>query len=104
MSEFNGTAKTIFGEIADDLGLNYEELYPSAENLVDALKSGHVIIARLGPGIFTTRGHFFVLAGLADNGEVILNDPYSYERSSVTWPAETIAQEATIYYSYSLKA
>lgn len=101
MSEYNGTANTFFGEIAGELGITYEEESPSAAALTEALSAGKVVIARLGPGLFTERGHFFVLAGLADNGEVILNDPYSYERSSRTWPAETIAEEATIFYVYS---
>ena len=101
MSEFNGTANTFFGDMAGELGMYCEELYPTAENLTEALSNGHVVIASLEPGIFTTSGHFFVLAGVAKNGEVILNDPYSYERSSVTWPAETIAQEAVTFYSYS---
>lgn len=101
MSEFNGTSNAFFGDMAEEFGMSCEELDATSENLVDALTSGHVVIAHLGPGLFTTRGHYFVLAGVADNGEVILNDPYSHERSSRTWPADTIAGEATEYYSFA---
>lgn len=101
MSQYNGTANDFFGSMAGELGMTYEELYPSAENLTDALKAGKVIIALLAPGMFTEGGHFFVLTGLTEDGKVILNDPYSYERSSQTWDADIIAQEATIFYAFT---
>ena len=101
MSEFQGTENAFFTEMAPELGMTCTEVYPAAETLTEALSNKQVVIALLAPGLFTTTGHFFVLTGLTDDGQVILNDPYSYERSSQTWPAETIANEATIFYAYS---
>ncbi len=101
MSEFNGTDGTFFFEIASELGLNCWDAYPDATNIRDELKQGHVIIANLGPGYFTTNGHFFVLAGLTDDGQVIVNDPYSVVRSSQTWDPEFIANETMAMYVYS---
>lgn len=101
MSEFQGTENAFFTEMATELGMTCTELYPAAETLTDALSNGQVVIALLAPGLFTTTGHFFVLTGLTDDGQVILNDPYSYERSSQTWDAQTIAGEATTLYAYS---
>ena len=101
MSEFNGTDSAFFTEMASGLGLNCWESYPDAENIKEELAAGHVIIANLGPGFFTTNGHFFVLAGLDNDGKVIVNDPYSVERSSQTWDADFIAAESMAMFVYS---
>ena len=101
MSEFNGTDSAFFTEMANELGLNCWESYPDAENIKEELAAGHVIIANLGPGFFTTNGHFFVLAGLDNDGKVIVNDPYSVERSSQTWDADFIAAETMAMFVYS---
>ena len=37
---------------------------------------------------------------LDDDGNVIVNDPYSVVRSSKTWSAEDIASEALVMFSY----
>ena len=100
MSEYNGTDGSFFVNSAEELGLNCAEIYPDADNIIEELSAGHVIIANLGPGYFTTNGHFFVLAGLTDDGKVIVNDPYSVVRSSQTWDADFIATESMAMYSY----
>lgn len=100
MSEYNGTDSAFFFYAATELGLYCEEIYPSAENIISVLSSGEVIIANVGPGQFTDEGHFFVLAGLDEDGKVILNDPYSAERSNVTWDAETIASESIAMFAF----
>ena len=101
MSEFNGTDSAFFENMAGDLGLNCWESYPDADNIREELSAGHVIIANLGPGYFTTNGHFFVLAGLTSDGQVIVNDPYSVIRSSQTWDPEFIATETMAMFVYS---
>ena len=101
MSQYEGTAGAFFTDMAGELGLNCEELYPTSDSITEALKAGKVVIANLGPGSFTEHGHFFVLTGLTSDGKVIINDPYSFERSSQTWDADTIANESITLYSYS---
>ena len=101
MSEFNGTDSMFFLDVAGELGLTCWESYPDAANIRDELSQGHPIIVNLGPGYFTTNGHFFVLAGLADDGQVIVNDPYSVVRSSQTWDADFIAAETMAMFVYA---
>lgn len=101
MSEYNGTDSAFLTDTAGELGMNCWEIYPDGDNIRDELSNGHVIIANLGAGYFTTNGHFFVLAGLTDDGQVIINDPYSVERSSQTWDADFIAGESIAMWSYS---
>lgn len=99
--EWKGTASEFFADAAEGLGLKCEVLDPSADAIVQALKGGKPIVANLGEGTFTSYGHFFVLAGVADNGQIIVNDPYSATRSSRTWDPEVIASESLSLFAYS---
>ena len=64
-----------------------------AESLCDALRSGGVLVALMGPGHFTSGGHFILLHGLTLGGEVLVADPYSREKSLMTWDPQLIASE-----------
>ena len=79
------TAWALMTEGATELGLSSEEL-PASEGAVrEALLSGKPVICSVGPGDFTTTGHFIVLTGVAEDGEVVVRDPNSAERSGRTW-------------------
>jgi hypothetical protein len=41
------------------------------------------------------------LAGITSWGKVVVNDPYSVERSSQLWDPELIASEAIVLYAFS---
>lgn len=101
MEQFNGTDAGFFTQVASDLGLNCETMSPSAQNIKNALSQGKVIITNLAPGYFTRYGHFFVIAGVASNGKLIINDPYSVTRSGKLWDADFVAKESRILYVYS---
>ena len=100
MSEYEGTDGSFFIEVAENLGLECEELWPDSETLISALKSGQVVIINLAPGYFTTTGHYLVATGLASDGSVIVNDPYSVERSSQTWDPDLLTTQAYVMYGY----
>ncbi len=40
-----------------------------------------MVICNVGPGDFTDNGHFLVITGVDDDGNLVINDPYSAERS-----------------------
>ena len=42
--------------------------------------------ANMAPGDFTATGHYIVATGLDAEGQVVVNDPFSAERSARTWP------------------
>jgi len=69
--------------------------------LKDALQSHSPVIANFGPGLFTEYGHYVVLTGETQDGSIIMNDPYSEERSNRTWDIKTIVQEAQALYAYN---
>lgn len=47
------------------------------EQIIIYLENNQPIIASMGPGIFTSSGHFIVLTGIDGNGNVLVNDPNS---------------------------
>ena len=48
----------------------------------------------MGPGTFTTSGHFIVLRGVTADGKVLIADPYSYSFSQRKWNLSLIMREA----------
>lgn len=80
----NGTAWTLISKGAQKLGLTVKEL-PLVESLIRReLKAGNPVICVMGPGVFTTTGHFIVLTGYED-GMYRVNDPNSVKRSNQLW-------------------
>jgi len=63
------------------------------DDLIDALISGKILVALMGPGHFTQRGHFILLRGVTMGGEILVADPNSDERSLVSWDAQLILDE-----------
>lgn len=97
-----GTIGTFLTDMAPSLGLQCESFAPSSEALLTYLESGYVVIVNVGPGDFTTAGHFFVATGVATDGSIRINDPYSKANSSVTWDADRLTNQSIAM--YALKA
>ena len=100
MSGFYTEDVPMLRQHAESLGLTYGELPIDNESLIRALEAGHPIIAIMGPGDFTTEGHFIVVTGYAD-GELTVNDPNSIDRSELLWPIDTITEQANGIWEYS---
>ena len=96
----SGSTNDLFIEMPLQLGLNRWEIPVNTDSMRETLSAGYPIIANVGPGYFSRVGHFFVLAGITEDGKVILNDPYSVERSSKLWDPEQIASESRALYAY----
>ena len=99
--EWKGTSNGYFTYAADELGLICEEIPITLDSIATALANGKPIICNVGPGYFTSYGHFFVITGMSSDGRLIINDPYSSTRSSQLWDADLIVSEATALYAYS---
>ena len=102
MDSYNGTDTAFLTNCASELGLQCTTISVSADSITSTLAAGQVIICNVGPGDFTTGGHFIVLAGLDSNGNVVVNDPFSAERSAESWSAETIESQTKALFAYSL--
>lgn len=69
------------------------------EEILAALSEGALVGVIMGPGHFTESGHFIVLYGINDAGEVLVADPASHENSKVSWDPDIIFDEAKSYAS-----
>jgi len=99
--EYEGTYNAFFMDEASALGMSVTDLDLTEKALKDALQSHSPVIANFGPGLFTEYGHYVVLTGETQDGSIIMNDPYSEERSNRTWDIKTIVQEAQALYAYN---
>ena len=88
-SKGNGSSWTLISEGGQTLGLKVKELALVEKKITDYLKAGKIIIAAMGPGDFTSTGHYIVLTGYK-NGKITVNDPNSVDKSQVLWAYETL--------------
>lgn len=102
MTQYDGTDGAFLVNEAASLGLSCTEIGVSGDALREALEGGNVVICNVGPGDFTEGGHYFVITGIADDGTVSVNDPYSAERSSKAWDIDRIIGQTKALYSYAL--
>lgn len=86
----SGTAWSLMSEGAAQLGLQVMEANPDADTITEELAKGKVIIACMGPGDFTTQGHFIVLTKVTGSGKIVVNDPNSKKRSKQTWDVDRL--------------
>lgn len=82
--EGTGTSWSLMTEGAAYYGLRSEEISLSESVMKTVLDSGGRIICAMGPGDFTTEGHYILLYGYEDEG-FLVNDPNSRERSRKKW-------------------
>lgn len=101
MTEYSGTANAFLLDSCSDLGIRGDDLPISADSVVSALNAGKVIICNVGPGDFTTGGHFIVFAGLTEDGLLKVNDPYSSVNSSKEWKISDVLGQTMALWSYS---
>lgn len=66
------------------------------DTVINALQSGAMVGVIMGPGDFTTTGHFIVLYGLTEDGDILVADPAS-KANSKAWDADTIFAQARSY-------
>lgn len=76
----NGTYYGAFTDssIAKDNGIRGEQFSIDDTNgIYNALEEGEMFIVSVGPSIFTSSGHFIVLTGVTEDGQISINDPNS---------------------------
>jgi len=89
----DGLGHEAMSQLAARSGLRGERLDNRAELVLSALRAGRPVVAHMGPGTFTNNGHYILLCGIDGEGLIRVNDPYSPERSRVTYPIELILSE-----------
>lgn len=87
---------------AQGLGLNAEELPADKSMIKGRVSAGRPVIAIMGPGDFTTTGHFIVICGIDENGRAIIRDPNSVERTNKSWDLDKLIAQARNFWAYSV--
>jgi len=88
----NGSSWTLISEGGVTLGLDVTEIPLVKKRIFDNLEVGNPIICAMGPGDFTSSGHYIVMVGTLD-GMIKINDPNSYENSAKLWSYEQIESQ-----------
>lgn len=98
----SGSSWSLMSDGASSLGLKAKVLSLDKGVIQKELKEGHPIICIMGPGDFTSSGHFIVLTGLNDDGTVRVNDSNSRINSKKSWDLDRIMGQIRNLWSYSL--
>ena len=85
----SGSSWTLISEGGKKLGFTVTELPLDENRIRKNLEAGIPIIFVVGPGDFTTTGHFLVMVGYED-GMIRINDPNSRANSEKLWAYEDI--------------
>ena len=79
---------------AENYGVHSRWIANDADAILSALREGKPVIAHMGPGIFTSRGHYLVLRGVTEDGLVLMNDPNSRDNCAKAFPIDTLLKQA----------
>ena len=88
----SGSSWDLMREGCRHYGLQAEELPLDEEMVTRELENGHPVICSMGPGDFTTSGHFILLTGMED-GQICLNDPNRPSNSEKRWDFDALAPQ-----------
>lgn len=103
-NENGATQWAFFTKGAEELGLTAKELtseqIASESKIADVLADGKVIVANVGPGVFTEIGHYLLVVGYED-GKFRINDPNSPANSAKLWEFEEFGDQIKMMWALS---
>ncbi len=86
---------------AELLGLTVHNVIYDAVHIEAELVNGNPIICIMGPGDFTTSGHFIILTGMDEEGKITVCDPNSKSNSAKSWETEELIPQIRNLWSYT---
>lgn len=98
-----GSKWSLMTEGSKKFGVIGTEISLSKHSILKTLEKGQPIIASMAPGNFTTSGHYIVLTGVDNNGNIIVNDSDSKVRSKKTWDLDIFLKEAKNLWSFKAR-
>lgn len=100
--EGSGSSWDLMTSGASKIGLTSYTVRFEKDCILSELNAGNPIICIMGPGDFTTTGHFIVLTGTDENGNVTVNDPNSISNSSKSWKLDEIMPQIRNLWGYTI--
>lgn len=100
-TESGGTDSSFLVDEAPSLGLACQSVNVDADSLTAALQDGAVVICRVGPGDFADGDHCLVIAGLTEDGQLVVHDPSSAVRSEQAWDVAAVVGQAKALWAYA---
>ncbi|MBE6687300.1 MAG: secreted protein containing domain of murein hydrolase [Ruminococcaceae bacterium] len=91
-SKGNGSSWSLISEGGKKLGLKVSEIPLDKNRIIKNLEAGNPVICVMGPGDFTSTGHFIVMTRYTD-GKIRINDPNSITRSEMLWDYDDIKDQ-----------
>lgn len=88
----SGSAWSLISQGGAELGLDVTQLPLDKKRIFSNLEVDNPVICVMGPGDFTTTGHFIVMTGCRD-GKICINDPNSIVNSKKLWAYEDICDQ-----------
>lgn len=79
-----GSEWSLISQGGPKLGLDVVEITPEEYRVRENLEVGNLVVCVVGPGTFTTTGHFILITG-EENGRLRINDPNSRSNSEKLW-------------------
>ena len=93
--EGNGSYHSLIPAGGAHYGLTVTGIGNDSKQLIEALQAGKLVIAIMTKGHFTSSGHFIVLRGVTEDGNILVADPASVKRSNQEWALGIITNEAS---------
>ena len=94
-----GTSWELMTSGARTLGLQVEKISKTEATMIAHLQQGNPIIASMGPGIFTDKGHFIVFRKY-ENGKFYVNDPFCIEHTNRAWSYSEFSGQVKSMWAY----
>lgn len=94
-----GTSWELMTSGARTLGLQVERIKKTEATMIAHLQQGNPIIASMGPGIFTDKGHFIVFRKY-ENGKFYVNDPFCIEHTNRAWSYSEFSGQVKSMWAY----
>ena len=96
----SGTSWDLFSQGCTAFGVTSRELPLDQGTMENALAAGEPIVCSMGPGDFTTAGHFIVITGVQEDGFTVC-DPNSRTRSGQLWSYDRLAPQIRNLWAFS---
>ncbi len=98
----SGTSWSLVTNAFPDHPISVSQINIDEATFTSELQAGHPVLISVGIGKFSAVGHFMVLAGIADDGTFILNDPNNLENCSRTWSWSDLSSDIVCAWSACL--